>query len=114
VTASRRVAASDKLVKAYHLLKVPSFGLWSARALEKRGLLLEALARYLEAQLRDKFVTNNGCAGPAAEPPRPPVPDPPESPYLNPGGMSAPITPAARTAFPSVGACTSQTTLTRR
>lgn len=43
------LAASDKLEKAYQLLKVPSLGLWSARALEKRGLLLEALARYLEA-----------------------------------------------------------------
>lgn len=42
-------AASDKLEKAYQLPKVPSLGLWSARALEKRGLLLEALTRYLEA-----------------------------------------------------------------
>jgi hypothetical protein len=47
--AGDMVAASDKLEKAYQLLKVPSLGLWSARALEKRGLLLEALARYLEA-----------------------------------------------------------------
>jgi hypothetical protein len=42
-------AASDKLEKAFQLLKVPSLGLWSARALEKRGLLTEALSRYLEA-----------------------------------------------------------------
>ena len=47
--AGDMVAASDKLEKAYQLLKVPSLALWSARALEKRGLLLEALARYLEA-----------------------------------------------------------------
>jgi hypothetical protein len=47
--AGDMTAASDKLEKAYQLLKVPSLGLWSARALEKRGLLLEALARYLEA-----------------------------------------------------------------
>lgn len=42
-------AASDKLEKAYALLKVPSLGLWSARALVKRGLLVEAAERYLEA-----------------------------------------------------------------
>ncbi|HVY26077.1 MAG TPA: hypothetical protein VHB79_05970 [Polyangiaceae bacterium] len=43
-------AASDKLEKAFQILKVPSLGLWSARALEKRGQLVEALNRYLEAQ----------------------------------------------------------------
>lgn len=42
------VAASDKLEKAFQLLKAPSLGLWSARAFEKRGLLTEALDRYLE------------------------------------------------------------------
>lgn len=47
--AGDMTAASDKLEKAYQLLKVPSLGLWSARALEKRGLLVEALTRYLEA-----------------------------------------------------------------
>lgn len=41
-------AASDKLEKAYGLLKVPSLALWSARALVKRGLLVEATERYLE------------------------------------------------------------------
>jgi hypothetical protein len=41
--------ASDELEKAYALLKVPSLALWSARALVKRGLLLEAAERYLEA-----------------------------------------------------------------
>src|SRR5262245_27010829 len=41
--------ASDKLEKAYQILKVPSYALWSARALEKRGQLVEALNRYLEA-----------------------------------------------------------------
>ena len=40
--------ASDKLEKAYGLLKVPSLGLWSARALAKRGQLVEAEERYLE------------------------------------------------------------------
>lgn len=42
-------AASDKLDKAFALLKVPSLGLWSARAMVKRGLWIEALDRYLEA-----------------------------------------------------------------
>jgi hypothetical protein len=41
--------ASQKLEKAYELLKVPSVALWSARALEQRGLLVEASERYLEA-----------------------------------------------------------------
>lgn len=43
-------AATDKLEKAFQILKVPSLGLWSARALEKQGQLVEALNRYLEAQ----------------------------------------------------------------
>lgn len=42
-------AASEKLEKAFGILKVPSLGLWSARALERRGLWTEALDRYLEA-----------------------------------------------------------------
>ncbi len=42
-------AASDKLEKAYSIMNVPSLGLWSARALAKRNLLLEAAGRYLEA-----------------------------------------------------------------
>ena len=41
-------AASDKLEKAYSIMNVPSLGLWSARALAKRNLLLEAAGRYLE------------------------------------------------------------------
>jgi hypothetical protein len=41
-------AASDKLEKAFRLLPVPSLGLWSARALAKRGLLVEASERYRE------------------------------------------------------------------
>jgi hypothetical protein len=41
-------AASDKLEKAYSLMNVPSIGLWSARALAKRGLLVEAANRYFE------------------------------------------------------------------
>lgn len=41
--------ASERLERAYALLRLPSIALWSARALEKRGLLLEASERYLEA-----------------------------------------------------------------
>jgi hypothetical protein len=40
--------AHDRLETAYQLLKVPSLGLWSARALAKLGKLVEADARYLE------------------------------------------------------------------
>jgi hypothetical protein len=40
--------AHDRLEAAYQLLKVPSLGLWSARALAKLGKLVEADARYLE------------------------------------------------------------------
>lgn len=41
-------AASDKLEKAYTLMNVPSLGLWSARALAKRQLLVEAATRYFD------------------------------------------------------------------
>lgn len=40
--------AHDRLETAYQLLRVPSLGLWSARALAKLGKLVEAEARYLE------------------------------------------------------------------
>src|SRR3978361_1700708 len=40
--------ASEKLEQAYRLLKVPSFGLWSARALVKTGRLVQAAERYRE------------------------------------------------------------------
>lgn len=40
--------ASDRLEKAYSLINVPSLGLWSARALAKRNLLVEAANRYYE------------------------------------------------------------------
>lgn len=40
--------ASEKLERAYGLMNVPSLGLWSARALAKRGLLVEAANRYYE------------------------------------------------------------------
>jgi hypothetical protein len=40
--------ARDRLETAYQLLRVPSLGLWSARALAKLGKLVEAEARYLE------------------------------------------------------------------
>jgi hypothetical protein len=42
-------AASEKLERAYSVLPVPSVALWSARALEKRGKLVEASERYLDA-----------------------------------------------------------------
>jgi len=41
--------ASQKLEKAFELLPAPSIALWSARALAKRGLLVEASERYLQA-----------------------------------------------------------------
>jgi hypothetical protein len=41
-------SAHARLDKAYRVLKVPSLGLWSARALEKLGKLVEASERYLE------------------------------------------------------------------
>src|SRR5262245_37295203 len=40
--------ARERLETAYQLLRVPSLGLWSARALAKLGKLVEAEARYLE------------------------------------------------------------------
>lgn len=47
--AGRYDEASDKLERAYQLLKAPSLALWSGRALERRGNLVEASERYLEA-----------------------------------------------------------------
>jgi hypothetical protein len=41
--------ASQKLEKAFQLLPAPSIALWSARALAKRGLLVEAAERYVLA-----------------------------------------------------------------
>jgi hypothetical protein len=41
--------ASEKLEKAFELLPAPSIALWSARALVKRGKLVEASERYLQA-----------------------------------------------------------------
>ena len=40
--------ARERLETAYQMLRVPSLGLWSARALTKLGKLVEAEARYLE------------------------------------------------------------------
>jgi len=40
--------ATDRLEKAYGILRVPSLGLWSARALVQTGKWVEALHRYLE------------------------------------------------------------------
>jgi hypothetical protein len=41
--------ASEKLERAFRVVKVPSVALWSARAFEKNGKLVEAAERYLEA-----------------------------------------------------------------
>lgn len=49
-------AASEKLERAYSVLRVPSIALWSARALEKRGKLVEASERFLEATRLDAKV----------------------------------------------------------
>jgi hypothetical protein len=43
-------SAEDKLQEAYHLLRAPSLGLWSARALVARGKLVAAAERYLEVK----------------------------------------------------------------
>ena len=45
--------ATEKLEKAYRVLQVPSVALWSARALAKRGRLVEASERYGEASRLD-------------------------------------------------------------
>jgi hypothetical protein len=42
------VTASERLDKAFAILRAPSLGLWSARALVKLGKLIEAQERYLE------------------------------------------------------------------
>jgi hypothetical protein len=42
------VTATDKLEKAYALLRAPSLGLWSGRALVKVGKWVEAAERFLE------------------------------------------------------------------
>lgn len=41
--------AQDRLNRSYELLKAPSVGLWSARALVKNGLWVEAATRLLDA-----------------------------------------------------------------
>lgn len=40
--------ALDKLGRAYAVVRVPTVGLWSARAMVKKGLLVQASERYLE------------------------------------------------------------------
>lgn len=47
------VAAETRLDRAYKALRVPSLGLWSARALVKLGKLLEASERYLDVTRLD-------------------------------------------------------------
>jgi hypothetical protein len=44
-------AASDKLERAYAVVKVQTLGLWSGNALEKLGKLIEASQRYREVTL---------------------------------------------------------------
>jgi hypothetical protein len=44
--AGRYDEASEALDKAYVVARIPPIGLWSARALEKRGLWLEAAERF--------------------------------------------------------------------
>ncbi len=51
--AGKFPSAADKLDRAYQALRVPSLGLWSARALEKNGKLVAAAERYLEVQRLD-------------------------------------------------------------
>jgi hypothetical protein len=46
--AGQYALASQKLDKAYLVLRAPTLGLWSARALAKQNKLLEAAERYLE------------------------------------------------------------------
>lgn len=41
-------AASERLERAYEVLRVPTIGLWSARALVANGKLLEGSERYIE------------------------------------------------------------------
>lgn len=46
--AGQYAVASERLEKAYAVMRVPSLGLWAARALAKQGKLLEAADRYAE------------------------------------------------------------------
>jgi hypothetical protein len=46
--AGQFALANDKLDKAYAVLRVPTLGIWSARALVKQGKLIEAMNRYAE------------------------------------------------------------------
>ena len=47
------VSASDKLGRAFEIIRAPSLGLWSARALVRCGRLVEAAERYLEVTRLD-------------------------------------------------------------
>lgn len=46
--AGKYALASERLEKAYAVLRAPSLGLWAARALAKQGRLLAAVDRYAE------------------------------------------------------------------
>jgi hypothetical protein len=48
--AGSHAEAFDKLDKAYHILEVPTLGLWSARALVQLGRLVEASERLLRIE----------------------------------------------------------------
>jgi hypothetical protein len=45
--------ASERLERAFQVMRAPSLGLWSARALEKLGRLVEASERYLDVTRLD-------------------------------------------------------------
>ena len=64
--------ANEKLEKAYAVLRVPSLGLWSARALVKLGKLVEGSERYaqvaqLGASTGDEAVQKRALADAASE-----------------------------------------------
>jgi tetratricopeptide (TPR) repeat protein len=53
------IGASQKLERAFAAVKVPTLGLWSGRALEKLGKLVEASQRYREVTLIALRVTDS-------------------------------------------------------
>jgi hypothetical protein len=70
--AGNYAAASTKLEKAFNILRAPSLGLWSARALAKTGKLVEASERYLavtrlDATKGDRAVQKKAQADAVAE-----------------------------------------------
>jgi hypothetical protein len=51
--AGNYAVASEKLGRAFEILRVPTLGLWSARSLVKVGKLVEAAERYLDVTRLD-------------------------------------------------------------